>query len=385
MIIRSIITGTGSFVSKQTIPNASFLEQQFYENGTLITTPPAEIIQKFDEITEIRERRYAPKEMVASDIGYIAAQKAITSSGIDPETIDYIIVAHNFGDVAFDNRRSTMVPSLAARIKHKLGIRNPNCVAQDITFGCPGWIQGIIMADALIKSGFAKRILIIGTETLSRISDPHDRDSLIYADGAGAAILEAKECDTPVGIISHAVRSDTLEHAHMLRMDVSYNPNYKDNTLFLKMNGSQLFRYAMEFVPQAIKDCMDKADVHFNQVAKFLFHQANAKMDYGFLGRLAELFGYTKDEFPENIRPKKKDYGLIGKMINLHGIRDIRPNIMPMTIHEFGNSSVATVPTLLDLLFNHQFPGRELQSGEKIVMASVGAGMNINVIIYGMP
>jgi 3-oxoacyl-[acyl-carrier-protein] synthase-3 len=353
----SIITGTGSYLPTEKVPNSSFLEQQFYEaNGNPINKPAKEIIEKFQEITEIRERRYVSKDLVVSDIAYFAAREAFESSNINPETIDYIIVAHNFGDVKFDNRKSDMVPSLAARVKHKLGIRNPQTIAFDITFGCPGWLQGIIMADALIRAGNAKKVLIIGAETLSRISDPYDRDSLIYADGAGATILEAKESMERVGILSHAVRSDTLEYAHMLRMDVSYNPNYKDNTLFLKMNGTKLYKYALSFVPGTVKESLDKAGLNLHDVSKLLIHQANAKMDYAILQGLC----------------------------NLYGVKKIPYQIMPMTIQEFGNSSVATIPTLLDLLFKGKLSDHSIKRGDKIVLASVGAGTNINSLVYEM-
>lgn len=385
MPIKVIITGTGSYVPEGGVKNSSFLNEQFYDsNGNLISTSPEEILRKFDEITEIHERRYVPKDLVASNIAYLAAKKAIESSNTDPETIDYIIVANNFGDVKFDNRKSTMVPSLASKVKHQLGIKTPKTIAFDITFGCPGWLQGMIIAEALIKAGNAKKILVIGAETLSRISDPHDRDMLIYADGAGATLLEAMETIENVGILSHAVRSDA-EYAGMLRMETSYNPNYKDNTLFLKMDGNKLFQYAMDFVPSLVKECIDAAGLTLNQISKFLFHQANAKMDYGFLGRTAELYGYGINDIPSELRPQKKNYGTIGKVIAMYGIRDIPPNIMPMTIHNFGNSSVATIPTLLDLLLNNTLPEHSVKSGDIIVFASVGAGMNINAMVYRMP
>jgi 3-oxoacyl-[acyl-carrier-protein] synthase-3 len=125
--------------------------------------------------------------------------------------LDYIIVAHNFGDLAADNRRSDLVPTLAARVKHRLGIRNPSAIAYDLPFGCAGWLQAVIQADYFIKSGdakralvIAKRALVIGAETLSRISDPHDRDSMIYADGAGACVLEGVASGSPLGIMAHS-------------------------------------------------------------------------------------------------------------------------------------------------------------------------------------
>ena len=138
--------------------------------------------------TGIEERRFADDSMLASDMGASAAEDALTMSGFDRENLDYIIVAHNFGDVRADNPRVDMVPSLASKVKHHLGIKNPYCVAYDLPFGCPGWLQGVIQATYYIHSGDAKSALVIGTETLSRICDPHDRDSMIYADGAGGAL-----------------------------------------------------------------------------------------------------------------------------------------------------------------------------------------------------
>ena len=386
MSIKSIIIGTGSYIPPNKVPNSSFLQQVFYEsNGEIITKPTVEIIEKFEEITEIKERRYVSQDLVTSDIAYFAAKNALESSQVNPETINYIIVANNFGDVDFENRRSTMVPSLASKVKHMLGIKNPKTIAFDIMFGCPGWLQGMIIADSLISSGNATKVLVIGAETLSRISDPHDRDSMIYADGAGATILQGYEIDEPMGILSYAMRSDTLEYANMLRMGISYNPQYPNNTLFLKMDGNKLFQYAMDFVPLLVKEAMDKADISLNEVSKFLFHQANAKMDYGFLGRTAELYGYGIQDIPPEHMPKKKNYGTIGKSIAMYGIRDIPAHVMPMTIHEFGNSSVATIPTLLDRLVNNKLPDHKLKSDDIIVFASVGAGMNINAMVYRMP
>src|SRR5690606_8034575 len=189
----------------------------------------------------IEERRYVTDDQVASDIGYLAALDALNSSQTDGETIDYIIVAHNFGDVPAKNRRSDLVPALASRIKVKLGIQNPNTVCYDLPFGCAGWLQGVIQADFYIKSGMVKKVMVIGAETLSRICDPHDRDSMIYADGAGAIILEAKRSETPVGILAHQSQTNAGEYTYVLKMGPSYNPDYKGDDLFLKMRGRVLY------------------------------------------------------------------------------------------------------------------------------------------------
>jgi len=353
-VIRSIFVATGSYIPEVIVPNSDFIGHSFFErDGVPVAKDNATIIEKFQEITGIAERRYVQTEQKASDIGLIAAQNAFESSGIDPETIDYIIVAHNFGDITESNR-TDMVPTLAARIKHKLGIVNPDCVAYDIPFGCPGWVQGVIQADYYIRSGDAKRCLIIGAETLSRVSDKHDRDSMIYSDGAGAVIIQAEE-NTEAGILAHKTQSHTIEHAMLLAMQPSSHLDCctKDN-LYLKMNGRKLYEFALTQVPLVIKSALDKAGVSLSEIKKVLIHQANDKMDAAILSRLFKLYGLENTD----------------------------DTLMPMTISWLGNSSVATIPTLIDLVMKGEMPGQHLNKGDKVVIASVGAGMNINAIIY---
>ena len=190
----AVITGTGSYIPSIKKENNTFLESSFLNaDGTSFDSTNTVIIEKFKSITGIDERRYASKEYKTSDLGFFAAQKAIEDANINPEELDYIIFAHNFGDVKEDAIQSDILPSLATRVKHLLKIENPNCVAYDILFGCPGWIEGVIQAQAFIKAGIAKKCLVIGGETLSRVVDKYDRDSMIYSDGAGACIVEEKE------------------------------------------------------------------------------------------------------------------------------------------------------------------------------------------------
>ncbi len=178
--IYSVITGTGKYLPTKNIINEDFLINEFYDaDGNKLEKENLEIINKFFEITTIEERRYVTDNLVTSDIGYYAAIDAIKSADIDKEELDYIIFAHNFGDVKNAERLMDAVPCLAARVKFKLGIKNPDTVAYDILFGCPGWLQAAIQADYLIKSGDARKVLVIGAEILSRVSDPHDRDSML--------------------------------------------------------------------------------------------------------------------------------------------------------------------------------------------------------------
>lgn len=355
--IYSVITGTGSFIPDKVIANSDFASHTFFEqNGRPFEKENAEIIGKFQEITGIEERRYADSNMLASDMGAIAASRALENSGTDPETLDYIIVAHNFGDVRSDNPRVDMVPTLASKVKHHLGIRNPDCVAYDLPFGCPGWLQGVIQANYYIRSGDAQKVLVIGSETLSRVCDPHDRDSMIYADGAGATLLEAHRSEKPCGILSHAARTDTESQAYYLSMERSYK-NGSDDTLYLKMEGRKLYQYAITHVPGLVKKSIEKAGLELSDIRKVLIHQANEKLDRAILERLFKL--YNAGTPPDDL--------------------------MPMTIAKLGNTSVATVPTLLDLILRDQMNGHTITPGDTIVLASVGAGMNINSVIYRSP
>jgi len=354
--LNTVITGTGSYIPDRVVPNTDFLNNTFLErNGSPFEKSNEETIQKFREITGIEERRYADDNILASGMGALASEQALEASGIDREKLDYIIVAHNFGDVRADNRRVDMVPSLASKVKHHLGIKNPYCVAYDLPFGCPGWVQGVIQSDYFIRSGDAKAALVIGTETLSRVSDPHDRDSMIYADGAGATILEVTKSDKPAGILSHAARTDTETQAYYLAMERSYNSK-SDDTLFLKMDGRKLYQYALSNVPGLVKQSIEKAGLDLRDINKVLIHQANEKMDQAILERLFKLYGE----------------------------KNIPDEIMPMTIDKLGNTSVATVPTLLDLILRNKMEGHSVQAGDHIVLASVGAGMNINSVVYKM-
>lgn len=346
------ITGTGCYIPSEVEKNADFNQHEFLNaDGSPIKNDTNLIIKKFQSITGIDERRYAEAHHSSSDLGFFAAEKAIANANIDPEELDYIIFAQNFGDIKKGAIQSDAVPSLASRVKHSLRIKNPKCVAYDVLFGCPGWVEGMIQANAFIKAGIAKKCLIIGSETLSRVIDKHDRDSMIYSDGAGATVLEISDNDS--GIIAHESATHSYEEAHFLFFGKSYNPELPEDTRYIKMYGRKIYEFALTHVPKAMKDCLDKSGVAINDLKKIFIHQANEKMDEAIVERFYKL--YDK-EVPEGI--------------------------MPMTIHNLGNSSVATIPTLFDMVTKGKIENQEIHKGDMVMFASVGAGMNINAIVY---
>jgi 3-oxoacyl-[acyl-carrier-protein] synthase-3 len=355
---KAVITGSGSYIPERKITNGDFAANAFYDrDGARLGKSNSEIIRQFELITGIRERRYVTDGLVASDMAHFAGRAALGSAAIDPETLDHIIVAHNFGDIRADSRRSEMVPSLAARVKHHLGIMNPQTICYDLPFGCAGWLEALIHADGYIRSGKAAHILVIGTETLSRVCDPHDRDSMIFADGAGAVVLSAVDERGNDGVLAHLTRSYTGDQAYLLQMGRSSNPAYPDDMLFIKMQGRKLYEQALKLVPLLISDCLAKCGLAIGDIDQVLIHQANHKMDEAIV---KELFAR-------------------------YGLSEVPGHIMPMTIAWLGNSSVATLPTLYDLLAKGAIPNHRLIPGRTIVFAAVGAGLNMNALVYKIP
>lgn len=353
----TVIIGSGCYIPTEVVKNEDFFRQIFFDrSGKKIEKSSPEIIKKLKEITGIRERRHVSDDLVTSDIASLAAQNAIEDAGIDKETLDYIIVAHNFGDIKKGTHQSDMVPSIASRIKRNLNIENPRTIAFDLPFGCPGWLQALIHAHLFIKAGEARRILVVGAETLSRVFDPYDIDSMIYSDGAGAVVVEKQYHKEKKGLLSFSSRSDTCNGtANYLYMDTSYKQEpQKDKKLYLKMHGHRIYEYALSSVPASIKECIDKTGMTLLDFKYLLIHQANEKMDKAILKRL----------------------------LHLYHLSSIREDFMPMIIQWLGNNSVATIPTLYDLIVKQKLHGYSLNEGDTIIFASVGAGMNINAASY---
>ncbi|RMZ59741.1 ketoacyl-ACP synthase III [Chryseobacterium nematophagum] len=352
----TIIIGSGSYIPNRVIGRDYFIDSEFYtDEGEKIDKPTQEVISKFVEITEIEERRYIEDDLSNSQIGYEASKIAIEDAKVNAEELDYIIYASNFGEVNTDGLTNFM-PNMAARVKNHLGIKNRKCITYDMIFGCPGWVEAMILADNLIKAKVAKTILVVGSETLSRVTDPYDRNKMIFADGAGAVVVQATEQEN-VGIISHNTICDNGPELDYLVNGCSLNKEVNNGKLYIRMLGRKIYEYALKNVPIAIKETIDDAGLSIEDIDKILIHQANAKMDYAMIERLHKLYN----------------------------IKDYDHAISPMTIQLFGNSSVATVPTMYDLIIKGKMEGQSFKEKGNIVMTSVGAGMNINAIVYKFP
>ncbi|MGE9313815.1 3-oxoacyl-ACP synthase III family protein [Niabella sp. CJ426] len=354
MQFNSLITGTGAYIPTHIQTNDAFLDNQFFElSGHPIQVSTEITIQKFRDITGITERRYAAAHINTSDMAASAGWQALISSKIDPETLDQIVVAHNFGDVSYDTYQTQNVPSLASKVKHILGIKQPNCIAYDVLAGCPGWLHTVIQSHAWFRAGMARKVLLIGAETLSRVVDSSDRDSMIFGDGAGAVVMEYNATkDIASGILSCCAQTHSMEEVSYINMSGCFKPGDTD-TLFMKMKGRKVYEYALKHVPLAMKACLDQGNVSVNDLKKIIIHQANEKMDEEIVQRFYKLY--------EAVAPE---------------------NVMPMCIQWLGNSSVATIPTLFHLIRTNQISGHEINRGDIILFASVGAGMNINAVCY---
>jgi 3-oxoacyl-[acyl-carrier-protein] synthase-3 len=357
MPLQTVILGTGSYLPGDVIPNSWFRDHTFYKpDGTRIEKPTQEIIDKLRDISGIVERRYLEEDLDAAEAGARAGRAALEDSGIDGEQLDGIIVAHNFGNIRKKGERSHLIPNLAALVKHRMGIQNHRAAAWDVLFGCPGWIQGMIQAHQAIQSGGGSTYLVIGVEIMSRVIDSYDLDNMLFGDGAGAAVVKGVDAENGTGMLSYGTYSHCGEEVDYLNMGCSYMPD-SDDYLYTKMNGRQVYRYGVNTLPELVTDILGKAGVNLGEVDTFLFHQANEKM----IVAIAEA------------------------LFKKHGLSGDLDRLLPMNLQVTGNSSVATIPTLMDQIRKGVHPGRAISSGDALVMASVGAGMHVNGLVYRVP
>ena len=351
--MKSIITGTGSVLPELIIPNSHFESHEFYDKkGYKSEKSAVETVAKLEAITGIKERRYLPFDQDSIPLMAKAAQNAVDDAKIDVSQLSGIIVAHNAGNMLIGGKDFHPVPNLAACLKHSLNCTNHECFAYDLLFGCPGWLQAVIQAHQTILCGDAENILVVGLEVASRLLDPHDVDSMILADGCGACVIS--KSDDEKGILAYATFSHAQEDLGSIYLGKSNNAELTGSCYF-HMNGREVYKYATVWVPRVIKKALDKANLKIHDVDLFLFHQANAKMLEAIAKNLGEIYEVGNDYFAGKI---------------------------PTTIEFLGNTSVATIPTMLDLIRKNRLEGYEIKKGQIAVMASVGAGMHCNALVY---
>lgn len=287
--------------------------------------------------TGIKERRIAAEEQVTSDLGVAAARQALDRAGLRPEDIDLILVATNSPD--------TLFPSTACWVQKKLGTRE--MPAFDLQAGCTGVLYGLIVAEGLILSGTCRRVLLIGVDILSKITNWEDRTTcVLFGDGAGAFILE--ESDDDSGLLSHFWGADgSLGELLILPGGGTLHPaseqTVKEKMHYIHMKGNDVFKHAVKRMGESIVESLKSAGLDKQQVDFLIPHQANL--------RIIDAIGERLDLNPEQV------------VVN---------------VDRYGNMSVATIPVAL---YELQEEGK-LQPGKIVAMVAFGAGFTWAAAVY---
>ena len=312
------IIGTGSYLPDQTISN-DLLASRLAEQG--IETSDEWIFSR----SGIKSRHFASPEQMTSDLAVHAAKSAIEMAQIDIQSIDLIILATSTAD------HLGGFPSTACVVQNKLGITS-QCAAFDVQAVCSGFMYGLHLADALIRSGTNQRILVIGAEVFSRILNFQDRTTcVLFGDGAGAVLLEAS--DEP-GILSTALHADG-SYRDILCVPGNTNAGGIVGSAFLKMDGQAVFKLAVKVLEQVAIEVLDKAQLTTAQIDWLIPHQANIRIMEG----TAKKLGISLE------------------------------NVI-VTLADQGNTSAASVPLALD----QGIRSGKIQRGQHLLLEGVGGG-----------
>lgn len=317
-MLRARITGTGSAVPENVLTNHD-LEKLVDTNDEWITTR-----------TGIKERRIAAAGQYTSTFAVQAARNALSMAGVAPEELDLIILGTVTPDFPF--------PATSCIIQHELGARN--AAAFDLSAACSGFIYGLNMAEAQIRSGMAKKVLVMGAEVLSRVVDFSDRNTcILFGDGAGAVVLEASSSDQ--GILSSHIFTNGCHWGLLYQPGVgSRNPasiaETIDNKLYyLRMEGNEVFKHAVRAMGDAAVAALEANQVTADQLALLIPHQANR--------RIIEATG--------------KRVGLPEEKVFVN-------------LHKYGNTSSASIPIALDEAHRE---GR-IKAGDLVLLDAFGGG-----------
>jgi 3-oxoacyl-[acyl-carrier-protein] synthase-3 len=256
-MVRSVIVGAGCYLPERTLTNA--------ELASMVDTSDDWIVQR----TGIRERHVAAEGELTSDLGIKAARAALADAGLEPKDIDLIVCATSTPDNTF--------PATATTIQAGLGITGG--FAFDLQAVCSGFVYGLGTVDSMLRAGLAKRALLIGAETFSRILDWTDRTTcVLFGDGAGAVVIEAQEqpgAMTDRGILTTHLRSDGR---HKMKLYVDGGPSSTQTVGHLRMEGKEVFKHAVSMITDVIKDAFRASGYTAHDLDWFVPHQANRRI-----------------------------------------------------------------------------------------------------------
>jgi 3-oxoacyl-[acyl-carrier-protein] synthase III len=318
----SRISGTGSYLPPQRVTNAD-LAAQLGEKG--VETSDDWIVAR----TGIRARHFAAPDMPCSDLAVEAARQALASADIDATQIDLIILATSTPDMVF--------PSTACIVQRKLGIQG--CAAFDVQAVCSGFVYALTVADSMIRTGAARKALVIGAEVFSRILDFTDRTTcVLFGDGAGAVVLEAS--DTP-GLLATELHADG-RYADILCTPGTMSGGQVMGLPFLKMDGQAVFKLAVGVLEDVARSVLDKAGRTEADIDWLIPHQANIRIMHG---------------------TAKKLKLSLDKLI--------------VTVDEHGNTSAASIPLALDVAVR----AGSVKRGDTVMLEGVGGGFTWGAVL----
>lgn len=320
-IIRSVIRGVGAYLPRRIMTNADL--------ARIVDTSDDWITER----TGIKQRHIAEDGELTSDLGIAAARQALVRAGIDPVDIDLVICATATPDRTF--------PATAVRIQAGLGITKG--AAFDVQAVCSGFVYGLATADNFLKAGQFKRAIVVGAETFSRILDWSDRGTcVLFGDGAGAVVLEAQS--------QHGDRQDRGILATRLRSDgrfedllyVDGGPGSTKTTGYLRMNGREVFRHAVQKISGVIEETLVMSGYAADEIDLYVPHQANKRI----LDGIAKKLG-------------------------------VSPEKIVMTLSHHGNTSAASIP----LALNQAFEEHRLAEGNLVLMEAMGGGFTWGAVL----
>ncbi|MBT1154016.1 ketoacyl-ACP synthase III [Aminobacter anthyllidis] len=320
-MIRSVVRGIGSALPRRIMKNADF--------EGMVETSDEWIAQR----TGIRQRHIAADDETTASLGEAAARAALENAGLTPDDIDLIVLATSTPNNTF--------PATAVEIQNRLGMRHG--FAFDMQAVCSGFVYAVTTADLYIKGGLAKRVLVIGSETFSRILDWTDRSTcVLFGDGAGALVLEAEEGEGSIadrGVLAASLRSDGT---HKDKLYVDGGPSTTGTVGHLKMEGREVFKHAVGMITDVIEDVFTQTGISADDLDWFVPHQANKR--------------------------------IIDASAKKLGIADEKAVV---TVHMHGNTSAASVPLALSVAVAD---GR-IKKGDLVMLEAMGGGFTWGAVL----